>query len=359
MKQGKELKTNPMTSGERMKAVVDKRRPDRVPFVPMALGFCAKHAGYTIGDIYESPEKSFWAQVWTQEIYGYDGSPTHIYGSFPACEFGGEIRFPKEEWEQSPVLNRFPVESEKDAWEIELPDVKTSGLTPLTIEFYKLCERHHMPINAPCGTPFTWAANLCGVGQFCRWMVKKPDLAHRLLRLVTDYLLQFLQYWVDTFGEGRVNGFSSMPTESNYVISPKQFEEFALPYQKEAHEKLQQMGITRFLIHVCGEHNLNLPYLAQVPLGDETILSFGHEVKLTDAMKYFGDNYIIAGNVEPAIIQGGTPQQVYELSRKCIEEAKYSPRGFILMSGCELPPHAPPYNLYMMKKAVDDFGWYE
>lgn len=359
MEQVKTLKHDTMTTGERMKAVVNNTGPDRIPFIPMAVGFCAKTANYSIRDIYENPEKSFWAQVWTQELFGYDGSPTHIYGSLPAWEFGGKIRWPEEEWEQAPIVEQYPVASEEDVWRIELPDVKKSGFTPITIEFCKLCERHNMPIVAGYGTPFTWAANLCGVSQFCNWMIKKPDLAHRLLQLATEYILAFLQYFINTFGKGRVNCYSYMPTESNYVISPKQFKEFAFPYQKEAYEKAQQMGVTRFVCHVCGDHNLNLPYLAQMPFPKKTILSFGHEVKLTNAMKYFGDKYIIAGNVEPALIQKGTPQQVYDNARKCIEYAKYSPSGFILMSGCELPPHAPPYNVYMMKKAVDDFGSYE
>jgi uroporphyrinogen-III decarboxylase len=32
---------------------------------------------------------------------------------------------------------------------------------------------------------------------------------------------------------------------------------------------------------------------------------------------------------------------------------------FTLMAGCEVPPMAPPYNVYVMKKAADDFGWYD
>jgi hypothetical protein len=29
------------------------------------------------------------------------------------------------------------------------------------------------------------------------------------------------------------------------------------------------------------------------------------------------------------------------------------------MQGCEVPVNTPPYNLYTMRKAIDDFGWYE
>ena len=118
------------------------------------------------------------------------------------------------------------------------------------------------------------------------------------------------------------------------------------------------LGINHIYIHICGEQNKNLPYWAQIPMGNPGILSFGHEVDLNTAIKYFGETCIIAGNIEPAVIQTGTPKQVYELAQKAINKAKYAPRGFILMPGCGLPPAAPPYNVFMMKKAVEDFGLY-
>jgi uroporphyrinogen-III decarboxylase len=40
-------------------------------------------------------------------------------------------------------------------------------------------------------------------------------------------------------------------------------------------------------------------------------------------------------------------------------KGKEFPGGYIFSSGCEMPPKAPPYNVWMMTKAVNDFGWYE
>ncbi len=65
------------------------------------------------------------------------------------------------------------------------------------------------------------------------------------------------------------------------------------------------------------------------------------------------------GNINPSIIQIGRPEEVYEECRKAIEKGKKAPRGFILMSGCEVPALAPPYNIWIMRKAVSDFGWYD
>jgi len=348
-----------MTSAERIKVLGTGQRPDRVPVIVFALGFCARTVGYSIRSVFEDPEKSFWAQLWTREMYGIEGSPSYSFAHSAGWDFGGEIKFPTSEWEQIPTVKEFPVQSEEDVDRLELPDVKTAGSLPLSMEFSRICERHHMPVMVSIGSPFTLATGACEVATLCRWMLKKPEVAHRLLRLVTDHCLQVAQYWVDAFGAKRITGFTATPSEANQVISPKQFEEFALPYLKELHEKVLAMGVRRFLCHICGEQNSNLPYYTQVPMGDNGIVHFGHEVDLTTAIRYFGDTYVIAGNVEPQLIQNGTPQQVYEAARQCIEKAKYAPRGFILSPGCELPPMAPPYNVYMLKKAVNDFGWYD
>jgi uroporphyrinogen decarboxylase len=118
------------------------------------------------------------------------------------------------------------------------------------------------------------------------------------------------------------------------------------------------MGIKHTITHICGEQSLNLPYWAKLKMGEPAILSFGHEVDLDIASKYF-PNDIIKGNVEPAVIQMGEPETVYELSRRCIEKGKKHPSGFILAPGCEMPPNTPPYNVWTMRKAINDFGWYE
>jgi hypothetical protein len=54
----------------------------------------------------------------------------------------------------------------------------------------------------------------------------------------------------------------------------------------------------------------------------------------------------------------GTPGAVYELCREAIAKGRRAPGGYALMQGCEVPANTPPYNLYVMRKAVEDFGSY-
>lgn len=360
---GERLKLDRMAGTERIKAIMSGQPVDQVPFFPLHMaGFAAKNVGYSLASMYNDAGKSFWAQLWTQEQYGYECIPMYNYACYGAWEFGGEIKFPTSQFDQAPSVTTCPVESEEDIEKLEeygLPDVKTRGSIPVNMEFSRLQERHGLPIQFICGTPFTRAANICGIERLFRWLIKKPALARRIMRLVTDHLVEVAQYWVDTFGAERLIPYSGNPTETNQMISPKQFEEFCLPYSRELHEKILGMGVKHFLFHICGEQELNLPYLTQIPMGEPGIISFGHEIDLTTAIKVFGDTGIIVGNVEPTIVQNGTPQQVYELSRQCIEKGKDAPRGFMLATGCALPPYAPPYNIYVMMKAIKDFGCYK
>lgn len=353
-----------MTSIERINALLAGQPVDRVAIWLWlwSSGFAARNVGYQVADSYNDPDKCFWSQVWTGEMYGSDDIPRPLFGGvyFETMALGGEIKWPTGQYAQAPTVNRYPVESEEDAQKLKLPDdIKTASPVPLYMQFSKLQEKHGLPIIILCNSPLDSIIALCGADLMGRWLIKKPDLVHQLLRLTNDFKLAVVRYWTETFDPKRIMVYVPAPAESNQVISPKHFETFSLPYLKELHESILARGIRNIFCHICGEQHLNLPYWTQIPMGDPGIVSIGHEISLTTAIEHFGDTSIIAGNIEPAIIQEGTPQQVYELSRQCIEKAKYAPRGFLLTPGCGLPPMAPPYNVFMMKKAINDFGWYK
>ena len=348
-----------MTPAQRFNALLKGEPLDRVAFLSFTLGFCAKNVGYPVAAIYSDPEKSFRAQVWTREQYGYDSEPFYGYASYGGWEFGGEIKFPDGEYEQAPSHGRFAVDTEEDVERLKPPDVKSAGMLPLAMQFSKIQDEQGLSPSVVVGGPFTIAGNICPVDRLSRWLIKKPELAHQLLRLATDHVLDIARYWIETFGNGRVIIQIWEPLATNQIISPKQFEKFVLPYQVELHEKILAMGIGCILCHICGEQNLNLPYWEQVPMGNPGIISIGKEIDISTAIDYFGETCIIAGNIEPTIIQTGTPQEIYELCRQAIQKGKRAPRGYALMQGCEVPVNTPPYNLYTMKRAIDDFGRYE
>ena len=356
-KESMNLKKDRMTSGERIAALFNYQKPDRVPICGMGSLFSCRNAGYPIADVYNEPERSFDAQVWTNDMYGWDFMDfTHtVLGSW---DFGAEVGLPESEYEGALVVTSYAVTTEEDVQNLRLPDPRSAGRIPHALEFAKLQEKNNLLIYFFSRSPFCTAADICGLHQLSRWMLKKPDLCHKLVRAAMDHIFHVLDYWVDTFGTSNILVGMSSPTESNQVISPSQFKDFALPYHLEYHDRLQSIGIKRFYFHICGDQRLNLPQIAELsPWNHPGILSFGHEVDLHDAAEYFPRD-IIFGNIEPAVFQEGTPQEVYDLCRIAIEKGKKAPGGFMLAPGCGMPVAATPVNVFAMTRAVNDFGWY-
>ncbi|MBW1799446.1 MAG: uroporphyrinogen decarboxylase family protein [Deltaproteobacteria bacterium] len=359
MDQPQKPRQETMTSGERMHSILMRQRPDRVPFMPFIFGYCAKNVGYPIRAVYDDAEKSFWAQMLTAEMFGYDGGALYGYASYGGWEFGGDIKMPESQWEQAPIVTRFPALTPEEVEALEVPEVENAGCYPIHIEFAKIQQQFGMPIMVFVPLPFNAAGNICEVETLCRWMIKKPDTAHMLLRKTTDFANKVTDYFVDNFPNYPMMPFTGTASSANQIISPKQFKEYVLPYDKDVHQHIIDRGIKNIFCHICGEQNLNLPYWAEIEYGDPGILSFGHEVDLTKAVEIFGDKHAIAGNVEPRVIQEGTWQEVYDLCKEAIFKAKDAPSGYLLMAGCEVPVQAPGYNLFAMKKAIMDYGFYD
>jgi uroporphyrinogen decarboxylase len=343
----------------RTRALLEGGKVDRVPIHGQATGFNNKNAGYTVASAYDDPQKAYDASLWAAEQYDWELIP-HIFSHsiLGGWDFGGDAQIPESEFQGALSISRHPVRTEGEVWELQMPDPKTAGAIPKAMEFAKLQRRNGELITFFPRSPFCIAANICGVQQFCRWMLRKPELCESLLRMAIEHIFNVLQNWIDAFGAQNIFIWMSSPSESNQIISARHFEKFAFPYHVEFHERLRPLGVRGFGLHICGEQNKNLPYFASARLWEHpSILSFGHEVDLEVAAGYFPED-IIFGNIEPAIIQTGTPQQVYDLSRKLIEKGKRIRSGFIFAPGCELPVQSPPVNVYQMTKAIRDCGWY-
>jgi uroporphyrinogen decarboxylase len=353
------LKKDRMTKDERWDAILSGKKPDRIPVWGWALGFAVVNQGLSIVDFYNDPKKSYEAQMKNADKFGFQEIPYTGYAQVGGWEFGGEIKWPSGDYAQAPTVEKHPIETVEEAWNLKVPDVKTAGIVPILMDIARLVDRGGSKyIVGFVQGPFTTATNIPGAEKLVKWMIKKPDVAHNVMRLATDFQSALARYWAESFPPERLIILGAEPATSNQLISPAIFEKFALPYIKEVHENILATGIKHIHMHICGEQNENLKYWEQIPYGSPGMVSFGHEVDLESASKYF-PNTIIMGNVEPAIIQTGNQEQIYEATKICINKGRKHPGGYILTPGCELPPMSPEENVWAMMQAVSDYGWYE
>ena len=353
------------TTNQRLQALLGYQKPDRVPIgywgIPIqAPGLKERFPDFSIASAYENPDLTFEVMLWVAEKYRWDLVP-HFFSHtvLGAWDFGGTVQMPRGRFQGSLSIKRTPVQTRNDVFSLKMPDTELAGGIPLGTKFAELQVRHGFPAWLYVRSPFCSASNTCGLERFCRWMMKEPSLCHRLLRMATDHIYDVLDRWLLRFGVENTFFMMSSPNESNQVISPVQFQQFALPYHIELQNRLRNRGVNRFYFHICGDQNLNLPHLVELSRlwPHPSILSFGHEVDLEVAGGLFPKD-IMFGNVEPALLQTETPERVYEVCKVAVEKGKKLPGGFILGVGCELPWYSRPGNVEAMTRAAEDHGRY-
>ncbi|MBI2852742.1 MAG: hypothetical protein HYX84_06540 [Chloroflexi bacterium] len=357
-----------MTNKERVEALLRREKPDRVPFWPFGRSFAVIHSGGNIGDLFTGKYTSEWvyqAEKKASEEFDWVFTPSAVRsggrGGYNGT-FGGQIKLPTSKYSQAVYVTRHPAETPEEVMALKVPDVR-DFFTSEMIDFYKRVREDkddNRPFDVSVGglSVVNMAGGIVGAERLCKWMIKAPEVAHRVLRLAADYELSMAQFIKDTFGANKGMPTGANAFASNQLISPKHFEEFCLPYLQEVHQKILAMGFKHLRTHPCGEQNRNLPYWAQVPLGDPGMLWVGHEIDLMTAAKYF-PNDIIAGNLDTTVIQCGTPNEVYEEAEKVIKLGKSLDNGFVLCPACEFPPLAPVDNVRAITRSLNDFGWYD
>jgi uroporphyrinogen decarboxylase len=87
-------------------------------------------------------------------------------------------------------------------------------------------------------------------------------------------------------------------------------------------------------------------------------LSVGPGIDMAVAKKTVGDKCCLIGNIDPInVLLYGTPEKVYEESKRVIESGKEN-GGYIFNSGEMIPRDIPEGNMSAMIRAGRDFGKY-
>lgn len=348
-----------LTVEERLLALVKKQGLDRVPVNPMMSIFAANNCNITSRECYLEPQKALDAQMWIMQMYQYDAGPVYdIPGGFN-WDFGGDIEFSTKKRVALPKTIRRAAEKEEDIERLTVPNPREAPYASRVLEFNRLTVEKGLGASIFGGSPLNLAQDIVGIENLLRWMRRKPDLVHKLLRISTDYLLTIADVNIEEFGAENIAVFNAFPVDCHALVSPAQFREFSLPYIQEIHETLIRRNVFKWIIHLCGDHSKNLEcWKNEIKLVPRTIFTLGTEMDMKKTAEFLGQDYIIGGNVKNLTLQLETPNEVYEETRRIVEEMKYTPGGFILMPDCGLSPNTPPANLYAMIKATKDFGRY-
>ncbi|UNC90841.1 uroporphyrinogen decarboxylase family protein [Candidatus Contubernalis alkaliaceticus] len=335
---------------------LSSKKPDRVRVGVSAFAYSAYVSGVPFKEFCLDPQKAMDLQLWVYDLHKIDGKPSYSIPHWGGWDFGGELLFPSSPKYANPYLVKRPVNNANDIQKLEIPKIQMAPFASRKFKFSKISIDKGFGVSLPAGSPLGITGSILGPELLLRWFHKEPSLVHHILRLSTDYILEISRELIKEFGAENCSAFSTYPWECHSLVSPIIFEKFSLPYVIEIHKTLIQLGIKKWVIHLCGDHKKNLCYwVNEIPLLSGTVFTIGHEMDIKETADIFGEQCIIGGNLSTSLLQMGNPQQVFLEAGAILKKMMHNPEGFILMPSCTISPTTPPVNLHAMIKAAREF----
>lgn len=348
-----------MTPTERMMSLYETGTADRPGVAVLATGFVPKMTGnLTVGECYEYPIRYAKAFLRVQELLGFDSGPLFGHPAVGVKEFGGKLTYPRGNSKALfPVISRRPVKDLEDVDKLEVPDPHRAGEVPKQVagakyvmENYPEGYRNPMMVT---GDPFTWAGNIVGLETMLMWIQAEPKVVQGLLGKVADFEVEVVRFALGQVGD--MFFFDGGPSDSNDLITSKQFEQFALPPLVSYRRRAMKEGASRFLSHPCGDQTKNVAHWAKVP--GTFGINFDFRTPLEAGISSFGQDMTIIGNIECIQFTLGDAEWIYKKAMdKLTTAANHCPRGYMVAPGCELPVHSSPVNVHAMIRAARDFA---
>lgn len=229
----------------------------------------------------------------------------------------------------------------KDVGLLARPDPKIDGLLPLVLNRLKLNQSHteqagHFIKFAVSRGPLNIASFLLGATEFLTAVRTRRDQIHKLLNVVTDFIIDWLSLQAETFPT--IDGIFVLDDIVGF-LGPEDFKKTALPYLTRI---FQSFDVSVKFFHNDAAGLVCAPYLGEIGVN---LFNFSFEHSLAEMKKLTNDNVTLLGNIPPRdIFADGTTEDVHRSVRAALDSITDRTR-IILSAGGGLPPGVPTQNI--------------
>lgn len=251
-------------------------------------------------------------------------------------------------WEENefPFANKVLL-SPQDVEKLKQPDPRKHGLLPFVIKRLKHLQPEieaagHKIRFAVARGPLNIASFLMGTTEFLTAIKTDPELMHKLLALITDFLVDWIGYQRECFPS--IDGVLMLDDIVGF-ISRRDCETFALPYLKKAFSA----DVTIKFFHNDAPCKACAPLLPQAGIN---LLNFGIQHTLAEMKQWTGNQITLLGNVPPRdVLADGTPDGVVRSVTDMLNALDDHSR-IIVSCGGGMPPGAPTENIQALIASV-------
>ena len=340
-----------MTSAERMQKYMAGERVDHLPYLLHLADFAvAQILGYKISDM---KDLDVYSKVvdYIKNVLGVEGLSNRLSLRSMGAALGSKLEQPEDGIDvlTERVLNDyadFPKIEKIDPWDNPV-------LTPLMKRGMAIRERFpDVRITTGVVCPLSTAVDIRPIEKILKDSRKDKENLHRLLQLTVDHNLTWVRAFTEEFGPGPCS--ISAPLTSTDILSKEQFDEFSYPYLEKLVNGLKEITGVKPSLHICG-HTRGI--WDDIKTLDVASFSVDNVEDLAELKVVMGDIMPILGNVPPVeVMRFGTIEDVVEACKSCIRKASTSPKGYILGTGCQIPPGTSEENLKAFVWAARTFG---
>jgi uroporphyrinogen decarboxylase len=251
-------------------------------------------------------------------------------------------------WEE----NEFPftkkvLHSIADVDVLEIPNPRKNGLLPFAIKRLEHLQpeierRGHKIRFAAARGPLNIATFLMGTTEFLTAIKTDPEAMHRLLGIVTDYLVDWIAYQRECFPT--IDGILLLDDIVGF-ISRRDFETFGLPYLRRAFDT----DVSVKFFHNDAPCKASAPLLADAGIN---LLNFGIQHSITEMRSWTGGRIALLGNIPPRdVLADGTAAEV-EVAVTEMLGALEDRSGLIVSCGGGMSPGTPTENIRALISTV-------
>lgn len=354
---------------KRILTAVALEKPDRVPVVPLADSFCARHMGVKMSEFATDPEVANKAIIDSFSRLG-DVDGLH-FATYNAAQLGmcwlSRIKIPgrdlpeDEIWQvdeqelmtiedYDKIINEGYNKFLSDYYREKLDNLEAK-LQPI-FEFMPKAQKavEDLGIVLFCGAPVNIPYEpFCGgrsMPAFLKDLFRIPDKVQKAMDVA---MVDIIENARQTLRATKpisvwVGGWRS----ASEFLSPRLWKRFVFPYFKQVVQTVVDEGVIPVL-HFDSDWTRDLEYLRELPKG-KCVLALDGATDIFKAKEILGDHMCILGDVPPSMLSLATPDEVHDYCQRLINEI--GPSGFILAPGCDTPPNAKPENVKAMIDSV-------
>lgn len=335
-----------MNSLERVVATVTFQPADRPPVIPQIFAHSAVCCGRKVIDYVQSGDTAARCQIEALRLYGYDAVFAVLDVTLETQALGAEVLFRQNIY---PAVKQPPFTPETDFAALAVPDPERDGRLPELLRMAGILRREVGDTTLVVGCvqgPMTLALQFLGVGPALLMSADDPAGFDRVLDFTTAVSIRF---GLAQIAAGVHLPLIFEPGGCPEIVPESFFRTRIAPRIKRMFEAFKAAGAAASWLHLPGE---TLPIF---PLYREIGADIGNFDYCVDPRELLAllppDALCVDGNVKPLSFVTGSPGEIEADARRLLGMFRHR-GGFILSSGCEIPPEAKPENVAALVRAA-------